>query len=206
MMTTQNNLSELSDADVVVLAQGGDREAFSQLMARHYRTSVNLAASILRDRTEAEDQAQNAWTKALEHLDQFQGDAKFSTWLTRIVVNQCLMRLRQQRRARFISMDEQAQDSQRGPFELADDRAVTDQDLGKRQVATVVLDEVRRIPPLLRNVVVLRDIQQLSMAEVAGRLGISVPAAKSRLLRARTELRTRLQRHCGRMGAATLMA
>jgi len=91
-----------------------------------------------------------------------------------------------------------------GTLELPSADMTPEQKLGKQEVAQVLQKEIGRIPPLLRNVFMLRDVQQLPMPDVAERLGISVAAAKSRLLRARIELRERLSKHEGRLGAATL--
>jgi RNA polymerase sigma-70 factor (ECF subfamily) len=192
------------DEQLVRMSQAGRRDAFSELTRRNYSLSLKLAISILRDREEAEDEVQNAYWKAFQHIDQFHIDAKFSTWMTRIVVNQCLMRLRKARRAKFLYLDDvQAGEERRTP-ELQDMERSPESLLGSKELATVLKREIRRIPPLLRTVFMLRDVQQLPMPEVAGQLGISVAAAKSRLLRARAELKGRLQKHCGRMGAATL--
>jgi RNA polymerase sigma-70 factor (ECF subfamily) len=175
-------------------------------MKRYRIPALKVAVSIVRDKEDAEDEVQNAFWKAYEHIHQFHQDAKFSTWLTRIVVNQCLMRLRSGRRARFASID----DSQLGEtlpiLELRDERHSPEQILGQAEVAEVLKHEIRRTPPLLRSVFLLRDVQQLPMPEVASALGISVAAAKSRLLRARAELRSRMRRHYGDIGPATLMA
>jgi RNA polymerase sigma-70 factor (ECF subfamily) len=194
-----------SDETLVGRAQAGDNAAFAELIRRHQANCSKLAFSILRDRSDAEDEAQNAYWKAFEHIDQFQQDSKFSTWLTRIVVNQCLMRLRQTRRARFVYMDDPLVGAEK-PIELKDSSASPEVKLGKREIAQVLDHEIQRIPPLLRNVFLLRDVQELPMQDVAERLGISVAAAKSRLLRARIELRQRLEKHCGRLGPATLLA
>ena len=163
-----------------------------------------MAISVLRDVTDAEDEVQNGLSKAYEHIHDFQRGAKFSTWLTRIVLNQCLMRLRQDRRRRSSPLDAAPGDS--APVQIASDAATPEQELARKQVIEVVRREIRRIPPLLRHVFMLRDIEQLPLPDVAERLGISVAAAKSRLLRARAELRDRMQKHCGRLGAATLLA
>ena len=174
-------------------------------MKRYQVPALKVAVSIVRDKEDAEDEVQNAFWKAYEHIDQFHQDAKFSTWLTRIVVNQCLMRLRRGRRAKFASIDE-AQTGEATPaVELRDERQSPEQILGRAEVAAVLKDEIRRTPPLLRSVFLLRDVQQLPMPEVAHTLGISVAAAKSRLLRARAELRNRMRRHYGDIGPATLM-
>jgi RNA polymerase sigma-70 factor (ECF subfamily) len=206
MEMQDNSLGNLTDAELVSMSQQGQDVAFEELMRRHYNSSIKLALSILRDRSDAEDEVQNAWWKAFEHIGQFQGDAKFTTWFTRIVVNQCLMRLRQGRRANFLYMDDVVVGDEGLTLELPATESTPEQELGNREVLNLVRKEISRIPPLLRNVFVLREVNELSMTEVAGKLGISVAAAKSRLLRARLELRNRLQQHYGRMGPATLTA
>ena len=115
-----------------------------------------------------------------------------------------LMRLRQTRRAKFLYLDDTMIGEEVGTLELPSADMTPEQKLGKQEVAQVLQKEIGRIPPLLRNVFMLRDVQQLPMPDVAERLGISVAAAKSRLLRARMELRERLSKHEGRLGAATL--
>ena len=196
----------LGDEELVSLSQSGDNGAFAELVQRHYSSCMKLALSILRDRSDAEDEVQTACWKAYEHIQQFQRDAKFSTWLTRIVVNQCLMRLRQARRARFLHIDDVVIGEEVATLELPDTSMGPEKQLGRAEVAAVLESEIRRIPPLLRNVFLMRDVQQMPMLDVADKLGISVAAAKSRLLRARLELRQRLEKHCGRVGAATLLA
>lgn len=194
-----------SDDSLVVRAQEGDAKAFSELVRRYYRTCENVAYAILRDRHDAEDETQNAVWKAYEHIGQFQSDAKFSTWLTRIVVNQCLMRLRKVRRTKLVPLDEAPSQDYR-PLELPSRGDSPEQEYARTEISLMLRREIARIPPLLRNVFELRDMMQLPMEEVAERLGISVAAAKSRLLRARTELRERMRKHEGRMGPATLIA
>ena len=206
MQNQYTNHQETSDDILVRLCQRGDNQAFSELMKRHQQSANKLAMSILRDKQDAEDEVQNAFWKAYEHINQFQQDAKFSTWFTRIVVNQCLMRLRQMRRAKFFYVDEAMVGDEVTTLDLPDHSLSPEQQLSQDEIGIVLQDEIRRIPPLLRHVFLLRDVEQRPMPEVAAELGISVAAAKSRLLRARAELRERLQRHCGRIGAATLFA
>lgn len=196
----------LGDEELVKLSQGGREDAFSELIRRNYSSAFKLAVSILHEREEAEDEVQNAFWKAFQHIGQFQQDSKFSTWFTRIVVNQCLMRLRQVRRARFLFLDDAVIGEERGTMELVDAGRGPEAQLGSKELTSLLGAEIRRIPPLLRNVFVLRDVNQLPMPLVAERLGISVAAAKSRLLRARIELRSRLEKHCGVHGHATLTA
>jgi RNA polymerase sigma-70 factor (ECF subfamily) len=200
------NVAALTDDELVNLAQQGDHPAFTELIRRNYPSCFRTAIGILRDSHDAEDELQNACWKAYEHIGQFQQDAKFSTWLTRIVVNQCLMRLRQERRAKFLYLDEPQSGENSIRLELADGRLTPEDELGRQQAAELIEREIRRIPPMLRNVFLLRDVEKLPMPAVAGRLGISVAAAKSRLLRARVELRSRLQKHCPQIGPAALTA
>lgn len=197
---------ELSDDTLVEQCKSGDTQAFDELMKRYHSAALKVALSIVRDKQDAEDEVQNAFWKAFEHMGQFNKDAKFSTWLTRIVVNQCLMKLRRSRRARYTYIDDVVVGEEIVSLDLKDARETPEQELGRNEVATALYQEIRRTPPLLRNVFLLREVQQKPMPEVAEQLGISVAAAKSRLLRARAELRNRMQRHSGNVGPSTLMA
>lgn len=196
--------SVTSDDQLAAWAQAGDNNAFGELVQRYTPRSKRMANSILRDPSAAEDEVQNAFWKAFQHIGQFQHDARFSTWLSRIVVNECLMRLRKQRRVRLVYLEDVVNADEPVKLDLPDPSRGPEEALAACEIKDVLKDEMRRIPALLRDVFVLRDVQELPMPEVAGRLGISVAAAKSRLLRARHELRLRLRRHCGRMGEATL--
>lgn len=195
------------DDQLVTRSQAGDQAAFEELVKRHENTCIKLAVSILRDVSEAEDEVQNSLWKAYSRIGQFQQDSKFSTWLSRIVVNQCLMRLRKAKRARLVHLDEPLHpESSLNGLELPCLEAGPEKDLAGREVKEVLHQEVRRIPPALRKVLELRDVQELPMPEVASRLGISPPAAKSRLLRARQELRNRMRKHKGSDGFLALFA
>lgn len=204
-MNATTGVPSRRDEELVVLAQAGDQEAFAELLERHQPTALKMAYSILRDRSDAEDEVQNACWKAFQHIGQFHQEAKFSTWFNRIVVNQCLMRLRQQKRSRFVYLDDvlENEDGQ-VRMELAGDEISPEEALGQTELGELLEQEMRRMPPLLRKVFELREVDEKSMCEVADELGISVPAAKSRLLRARQELRRKLDKHCGRLGLATL--
>ncbi len=204
----QKNRSEYShqvDDELVLQAKSGNDAAFTELIERHRSISLKLAYSILRDRSDAEDEVQNATWKAYSHLDQFNHEAKFSTWLTRIVVNQCLMRLRKDKRAKFFYIDDVQIGDEVGTLDLRDQADTPEVDLGRREVSQILHQEVSRMPPLLKKVFWMRDIEERTMPDVAETLGISVAAAKSRLLRARQELKVRLEKHQGRLGAATLV-
>jgi RNA polymerase sigma-70 factor (ECF subfamily) len=185
----------LTDTQLVDQARQGNRDAFSELMQRHWNKCVDLGCYFLRNRVDAEDVVQNAFLKAYQHLDQYQGDAEFLTWLSRIVANECLMLMRFRRRARFIYLDDTSSEHKSLPVQLSASDPDPEGASAYAQLCQTLRFEMGRIPRLMRNVMLLRDIQGLPMSDVAGELGISVSAAKSRLVRARAELRSRMSRH-----------
>lgn len=194
--------SASEDEQLVGMARLGDRAAFNALIQKHYSTCLKRATFMIRNRCDAEDEVQNACWKAFQRLEQYRGEGTFSAWLSRIVENQCLMRIREERKSSFVYLDESTESNVR--LELVGQRANPEDELGEQQVARLIRREISLIPPLLRNVMLLRDVEQLPMPDVASRLGVSVPAAKSRLMRARAELRLRVAKHCGPKGCATL--
>ena len=201
---TKSTFKFKEDRELVKLARTGDDAAFGELISRHWSRCVDLACFYVRNRHDGEDQVQNAALNAYQHLDQFHGDAEFSTWLSRIVVNQCLMLLRTQRRARFIYLDQGTPEPAEMPVQLAAKQPSPEGEFAARELSSVLHSEIRRIPPLLRNVMMLRDVEERPIAEVSEVLGISPSAAKSRLVRARTELRHRVvRRHAGGGPAAS---
>lgn len=188
---------------LIEAAKNGDADAFGQLVERHRKSCLKRATTMVRNRSDAEDEVQAAFWKAFQRLDQFRAEGSFAAWLGRIVENQCLMRIRESRNARFEYLDESSDANLR--IELVGQSANPEDQVGKEEVVQLLRREVSRIPPLLRHVMLLRDLDQMPMPDVAGRLGLSIPAAKSRLMRARTELRSRIMKHCGRKGAGTLI-
>jgi len=188
---------ELTDLQLVERARGNDHAAFGELVRRHRQKCLNVAASLLRNDCEIEDQVQTALLKAYIHLDQYHGDSEFSTWLARIVFNQSLILMRGRRRVRLLYLDDV-------PYRSADllvaPHPDPESELASRQMRQVLVREVGLIPEVLRSVMLLRDVRGLPIADVAARLGISVPAAKSRLVRARREVRLRMARHYHRPG------
>jgi RNA polymerase sigma-70 factor (ECF subfamily) len=190
------------EQDLIASARHGDVAAFGQLVELHRAACLRVATLRLRNRGDAEDEVQNALWKAFRHLEQFRADGPFGAWLIRIVENQCLMRMRKDRSAHLVRLDETS-DWKPG-VELMDQLSSPEDELGCREVIELLRREVLRIPPLLRYAMILRDLEQLGINDVATRLGVSVPAAKSRLMRAREELRSRIRKHCGRKGPGTL--
>lgn len=192
-----------SEDTLIAAARNGDSGAFGELVERHRKSCLKRAMTMVRNRNDAEDEVQTAFWKAFQRLDQFRAEGTFAAWLGRIVENQCLMRIREARNTRFEYLDESSDSNLR--IELVGQSADPEEQFGREEVVRLLRREVSRIPPLLRHVMLLRDLDQLPMPDVAVRLGLSIPAAKSRLMRARTELRSRIMKHCGRKGAGTLI-
>lgn len=185
-------LHELSEFELVERARDHDGDAFAELMRRNSSPSFRLALSVLKDRQDAEDEVQNSFLKAWRALSTFQFESKFSTWFRTIVLNQSLMRLRSLRRVRLDALDDEGE---AGPREIAADQLSPEQELVRKELTTELHAEIRRLPGKLRQVILLRDLEELSVEDTAARLGISQPAAKSRLARARAMLRQRMERH-----------
>jgi RNA polymerase sigma-70 factor (ECF subfamily) len=153
--------------------------------------------NIVQDQADAEDVLQEAFLKAYENLDRFQGDSRFYTWLVRIAVNESLMRLRKRRSAPTISLDEPIETSDRDlmPREIEDWGDDPERRLAKRELQDILAEAVQSLELPYRAVFVLRDMEEVSTEETAELLGISIPAVKSRLLRARLKVRQRLNKY-----------
>ena len=186
------------DVALVERARGGDVHAFETLVKQYDRQVFRIAQHITQNREDAQDVVQDAFLKAYEKLDQFQGNSKFYTWLVRIAVNEALMRLRKRRTGKMVSIDEDVQTEEvgsvpRGP--QAEWRPNPEQEYNQAELADILRKTINGLPPGFRVVFVLRDVEGLSTEETANALGLSVPAVKSRLLRARLQLRERLSRY-----------
>lgn len=193
--------NRIEDAELVRLAQGGDAEAFSKLVARHENSIFRLARNITQNAEDAEDVLQDTFLKAYEHLGEFRGDSKFYTWLVRIAVNQALMKLRRRKSDRLVSLDETFDT---GEETLVREIAVWAEDpeelYSQEELRRILASAIESLPPIFRTVFALRDIEELSTEETAQILNLSVPAVKSRLLRARLRLREHLTRYFKRKG------
>jgi RNA polymerase sigma-70 factor (ECF subfamily) len=177
-----------TDEVLVEAAKVGDRPAFAELWERHSNTAFRVAYRITKNRDDAEDVIQDAWFKAYIHLATFDGRAKFSTWLTRIVINSALMTLRRKRSHLETSMEimdgEIWQES-----EIADETQSVEALYAKHERIARLKQAIRRLQPSLRNVIELHQSQDRSVKEIADLAGLSLAATKSRLLRARRFLR-----------------
>jgi RNA polymerase sigma-70 factor (ECF subfamily) len=187
------------DVELVARAKAGDTAAFEQLIRQYERQIFRTAQHITQNREDAEDITQDVFFKAFQKLDQFQGNSKFSTWLVRIAVNESLMRLRKRKTSKTVSMDQDVQTDEGSiPRDFAEWRPNPEQNYNQAELAEILRKTIAGLPPGFRTVFTLRDIENLSTEETAEALGLSVPAVKSRLLRARLQLRERLSRYFGK--------
>ena len=201
MTSTTSIPAGFDESALVAQAKAGDQNAFAELVNHYERKIYRLAKNITRNDEDAEDVLQEAFLKAYSHLDNFKGDSKFYTWIVRIAVNEALMRLRKRKTDRSVPLDE--------PMEVGEETVNREiavwednpEQRYSREEWRQILDEaIDSLKPDFRTVFVLRDIEELSTEETAEALGISVPAVKSRLLRARLTLREKLTRQFKRKG------
>ena len=168
----------------------GQKDLFYQLIEPHQRRIYLAAWSILRNEADAEDAAQDAILKAFTHLAQFRVEARFSTWLIQIAINEARMRIRKQHSEIMKPLIEQQDDeSQYQPQEFADWREIPSEALERKEIRNALEQALAGIAQKYREVFLLRDVQQLSIEEAAEALGLSRAAIKTRLLRARLMLR-----------------
>jgi RNA polymerase sigma-70 factor, ECF subfamily len=197
MVTIQKANEPVSDElSLVQAAKSGDIQAFEALVKRYDRNVFRIAQHITQNREDAEDVVQDAFLKAYSNLEQFQGQSKFYTWLVRIAVNEALMKLRRRRPERTVSLDQEVQtDEDTMPREVADWSPNPEQQYNQAELKEILGKTIQGLPPSFRTVFVLRDVEGLSTEETAEALNLSIPAVKSRLLRARLQLRERLSKY-----------
>lgn len=185
---------------LVAAAKRGDTKAFEELVNRYEAKIFRLTMNITRNREDAEDAMQDAFLKSYSHLKNFHEDSRFYTWLVRIAANEALMRLRKRRPNQF-SLDEPIEgDDNLIPQEIEDWGPSPEQRFAQTEMHEILSNVIDTLEPDFRVVFVLRDIEELSTEETANTLGISVPAVKSRLLRARLKLRQKLNRYFRQAG------
>ncbi len=180
--TEQN--SKLSDQELVDRAKRQDGAAFSELVERHHGSALRTAVAILRRYEDAEDEVQNTFLKVFCNLEQFEVRSEFRTWLTRIVVNQCLMRLRRTTRVQFLPINDGALQ-----VEPRHQDPNPEDECWRKQAAQITMSYMDRLSPTYREPLRLFSIEELPLELVAKELGLSEAAVKSRLVRARAELR-----------------
>ena len=197
MGTIQPKVEAAGDElSLVHAAKAGDISAFEELVKRYDRNVFRIAQHITQNREDAEDVVQDAFLKAYQNLANFQEQSKFYTWLVRIAVNEALMRLRRRRPERMVSLDEDIKTEEDSmPREVADWSPNPEQLYNQGELKEILGKTIQGLPPSFRTVFVLRDVEGLSTEETADALDLSIPAVKSRLLRARLQLRERLSKY-----------
>ena len=189
---------------LVEAAKAGDMGAFEELVRRYDRNVFRIAQHITQNREDAEDVVQEAFLKAYGNLGQFQGQSKFYTWLVRIAVNEALMKLRRRRPERTVSLDQDVETGEDTiPREVADWSPNPEQQYNQAELREILTKTIQGLPSSFRTVFVLRDVEGLSTEETAEALELSIPAVKSRLLRARLQLRDRLERYFKKRNGGT---
>lgn len=180
-------------AELVALARAGHHEAFRHIMQRCNQRLFRVARAVLNDDQEAEDALQDAYIRAFDRLDSFRGDSKLSTWLTRIVLNECYQRLRKQRPTIPIDKLEFGQDSAQVlnfPGNYGMENPINT--AGRSQVRQLIESAIEALPEPFRVVFVMRSVEEYSTQETADMLGIPPDTVKTRLHRARRQLRNEL--------------
>jgi RNA polymerase sigma-70 factor (ECF subfamily) len=185
---------DATETELIQRVCEGDKEAFYDLVRPYERAVYTAAVLILNNPADAEEVAQEAVLKAFSNLARFRGEAKFSTWLVQITINEARMRLRKDRRHLYESVDDQKTDEEGEyfPKDFADWREIPSETLQRKELGQVLKRAIAALPLKFREVLILRDIQNRSTEETAQILGITEGNVKTRLLRARLQMRDAL--------------
>ena len=205
-MTRESKKAE-TEVELVQNAQAGDLDAFELLVSLYEKRIYNIARRLLDSEVDAEDVLQETFLKAFENLARFRREASFYTWIVQIAVNASLQRLNQRKKWSTVSLSETG--------ETDDDEAYLPREVvvweenpeliySQKEIREILNAAISSLPVIYRTVFLLKDVEKLPAEQVAGILGISLPAAKSRLIRARLELRERLGNHFRKKGAENL--
>lgn len=204
MSLSQSDLAAADELDLANQARQGDHAAFTELVSRYARKVFRLARHITQNDQDAEDVLQETFLKAYSRLDQFQGNSKFYTWLVRIGVNEALMRLRRRKGNQTVSLDDELETSDGSiPRDIASEDSDPEETYGREELRESLERAIDSLAETYRAVFLLRDVEGFSTEETAQMLGLSVSAVKSRLLRARLQLRDKLRRRMGHDGRQT---
>src|ERR1700756_1767641 len=197
------NPLERIEAELIARVKGGDVEAFYE-MVRPYERAVFLAASsLVRNDADAEEVTQEAILKAFKNLPRFRQEAKFSTWLIQICINEAKMKLRKDRRHLYESIEEGQQNDEGDyiPKDFADWREIPSQTLERRELRDALIATLASLPEKYRTILILRDVNRLSIRETAQILDLSEANVKTRLSRARLQMRDALADGCGELSS-----
>ena len=179
------------DIELIERVLSGDRRAFETLVRKHERRVFRVTLAVLGNIEDAEEAMQDTFVKAFRHLDQFRRESRFTTWLTRIAVNEALQK--RQSRKETVSLDESRGGGEMlWPRRFEPWRADPEKTYGRQELRQIIEAAIQSLPAIYREAFVLRDIEEMTAEEAAEAVGISVPALKSRLLRARLMIRETL--------------
>lgn len=182
-----------SEAEIIAAILAGEMQLYHELIRPHERSVYMMALSYMKNEADAEDVAQEAFIKAFRNLSTFRGDAKFSTWLISITLNEARNRLRRQGIVRMQSLDEPPdEDGAVSPALLCDWREIPSEAVEREEVQTLIKKAVETLPEIYRQVFLLRDVEELDVNETAQTLNISISNVKVRLHRARMMLQKEL--------------
>jgi len=182
-----------TDEALVNRARAGDRAAFELLMRRHNQRVFRVVRSVLRDTDDIEDVIQQAYVQAFLHLDQFGGNARWSTWLCRIAINEALARLRQ--RGRFVPFEAVSEEAMANVSKVASgdpERTASGREFGK-----MVEQAIDELPEIYRAVLIMREVEGMTTEETASILDVQTDVIKTRLHRARASLRDAIEDRIG---------
>jgi RNA polymerase sigma-70 factor (ECF subfamily) len=177
---------------LVVAAKNGDEQAFETLFKRYQRKTLAVVLRYTRVVEDAEDIVQQSFYKAFVHLCQFQGESSFSTWLTRIAINEALMFLRRIAAVREVLIDDIRDAGSADSLGIPDSNADPETRCSQREEARILSQAIRNLRPALRTTIVLRELRELSTSETARRMGLSVGTVKGRIFRGKRQLRQKL--------------
>ena len=195
---TRNFLNlDTKDEALVAEAVRGSSFAFEALFERYKQKMFHVALSRLQNTQDAEDAVQQTFQQAFVHLKSFQGQSRFSTWLTRIAINEALMLLRKRRPGHFSIEGHQTVDEESFTLEIKDRAATPEEEYGQLEIHNVLSGAIDELRPILKTVVNLSEIGELSTRKTAETLGVRVGTVKARTFRARRLLRDKIAKRLG---------
>jgi RNA polymerase sigma-70 factor (ECF subfamily) len=193
---TLKQIARRTEEEIALIERvcAGEKHLFYELIQPYQRSVYIAAHSVLQNEADAEEVAQEAFLKAFAHLTTFRKESKFSTWLIQIAINEARMKRRKDRKSRYESIDEQRTDEEGDyiPRDFADWREIPSETLQRNELRRALQNALASLGSKYREVFVLRDIQNLSITETAQMLGITEASVKTRLLRARLQMRDAL--------------
>src|SRR5260221_101591 len=191
--SSRNHLVAEENAALVARAKTGDARAFELLVERHERMIFSMAQRLTPNREDAEDVVQQSFQKAFIHLKKFEGDSLFSTWLTRIAINEALMLLRRKRGTREVILESNTEDETALPLDIPDASPNPEDSCLQREQERILSAAVNELTPGMRKAIELRELGELSTGETAQIMGLSVGAVKARVFHGRRKLQKTLK-------------